>query len=269
MGATMNQEAIARVRRYYDENNGLYLNHVGHTCQAGLLPGLHDDPYRSTSLHVVNAVTASGLARKSRILDAGCGACGPSVHICQAVEDASVVAMTISGVQARSGLELVAAEGLTDRIRVVIGDYHFLPYEDNSFDATLFLESSGYSYDLQQLFSEVYRVVRPGGMIYVKDLFCLDGALMTARQQAELQEFDAIYAQSTRPVSAVVRAISTAGFGHVESKRLRVSTALFEAAMWERGGNGEKLSAFGRRHYRRFTTTIPLLFAEVIGTKLP
>lgn len=263
-GSTMNPKAIAKVRQYYDENNGLYLSHVGHTCQAGLLHGLHNDPYRSTSLHVV---TASGLTPKSRILDAGCGACGPSVHICQAVEDSWIVAMTISRVQAESGLELVAAEGLADRIRVVIGDYHFLPYEDDSFDAALFLESAGYSYDLQQLFSEVYRVVRPGGKIYIKDVFCLDGVL-TARQQAELLEFDAVYAQSSRSVAAVVREIETAGFRHLKSRRLtEASTALFDAAMWEQGDNRGKLSAFGRRHYRRFRM-LPVLFAEIVGTKL-
>lgn len=260
----MNSTAIAKVRQYYDENNGLYLNHIGHTCQAGLLHGLHDDPYRSTSLHVVKTC---GLNRESRILDAGCGTCGPSVHICQAVEDAWIVAMTISGAQAESGLELVAAEGLNDRIRVVIGDYHFLPYEDDSFDTILFLESSGYSYDPQQLFSEVYRVVRPGGKVYIKDVFRLDGAL-TARQQAELREFDTIYAYSTQPVAAVVHAMAKAGFGHLKSRQLtKASTALFDAAMWEQGRNQGNLSAFGRRHFRLFTT-LPILFAEIIGTKL-
>ena len=70
----MGEEATERARRYYDETHALYLHHFGHTCQAGLIHGLHADPYRSTVLY---ALQACRLPPGARILDAGAGGVRP------------------------------------------------------------------------------------------------------------------------------------------------------------------------------------------------
>ncbi len=259
----MGLRAAEKARRYYDETHALYLRHVGHTCQSGLIHGLHRDPYRSTILY---ALQECELPRGARILDAGAGACGPSVHICEAMEEASVVAVTISPVQANSGRELVASRGLTDRIDVMVGDYHSLPHDDDAFDAAWFLESTGYSDDLPALFGEMFRVIRPGGKVYIKDVFRRDGIMM-ASQRRELEEFDRVYAHCTRLMGECAHAIAGAGFERVRTKRLsRASTRLFEAAMWESDGGRKILSAFGRRHYRPHVR-LPILFGQILGAK--
>jgi len=258
-------EVAERARRYYDETHALYVRHVGHTCQAGLIHGLHADPYRSTVLYALRECRLPGNAH---ILDAGAGSCGPSVHICEAMEKASVAAVTISPVQAKCGRELVAKRGLTDRIDVLVGDFHSLPHEDDTFDAALFLESAGHSDKLRQLFAETFRVMKPGGKVYVKDVFRRDGDMM-AGQQAEVDEFEGVYAYRTRPMGEFADAIAQAGFERIETERLfRISTSLFRAAMWEDdGGGGRKtLSAFGRRHYRPWLR-LPILFGQILGTK--
>ena len=256
-------EATERARRYYDETHALYMRHFGHTCQAGLIHGLHADPYRSTVLY---ALQECRLPPDARILDAGAGACGPSVHICEAMENASVVAVTISPVQASSGRELAASRGLTDRIDVLVGDYHTLPHEDDAFDAALFFESTGYSDNLPRLFAEMFRVTKPGGTVYVKDVFRRDGTL-PADQQAELDEFHSVYAYRTRSIDECAAAVAEAGFECLEARRLpRISTSLFRAAMWEGDGDRKVLSAFGRRHYRPYLR-LPILFGQILGTK--
>ncbi len=109
------------------------------------------------------------------------------------MEYASVVVVTASPAQAKSGRELVAKKGLTGRIEVMVGDYHSLPFEDGAFDAALFLESSQYTDEPPRLFGEMRRLIRPGGKIYIKDAFHWEGTIL-ADQQAELEEFDEIYA---------------------------------------------------------------------------
>ena len=260
----MGVEAAERARRYYDETHALYLRHVGYTCQAGLIHGLHADPYRSTVLY---ALQECQLPRKARILDAGAGACGPSVYICEAMREASVVAVTISPVQANCGREFVAKRGLTGRIDVMVADYHSLPHEDGTFDATWFMESTGYSEDPRRLFEEMFRVTKAGGTIYVKDVFRREGTLM-AGQKSELEEFDKVYAHHcTRSIRECAQAIAGAGFELVKAERLtQASTRLVEVAMWEGDGERKVLSTFGQRHYRAFVR-LPIVFGQIVGRK--
>lgn len=260
----MEVSAAESARRYYDEMHALYVRHIGYTCQAGLIHGMHDDPYRSTVLY---ALEECRLPRNAQILDAGAGACGPSVHICEAMKEATVVAVTISAVQADGGRRLVRSSGLADRISVMVGDYHSLPHGDNTFDGVWFLESTGYSDDLRRLFREMFRVTKAGGKIYVKDVFRRDGVL-TVGQRAELDEFNSVYAHHcTRTIGECAAAIGDAGFECIGAKRLaRASTRLADAAMWEGEGDQRVLSAFGRRHYRPYAR-LPIVFGQILGMK--
>lgn len=258
----MASQATDRARRYYDETHSLYVEHLGYTCQAGVVGGLHRDPYRSTVLH---ALAESGVGDGTRILDAGCGAGGPCVYMGQTLREATIVAVTISGVQARCAHELVAREELANRIDVMVADYHRLPIVGARFDATFFFESTGYSDDLKRLFAEAFRVTKAGGLLYIKDVFCK--TRMTDHQRAQLAQFNAIYAQTTRTADECADAVRATGFQDVETKVLpEATTKLFDAAMWERRGETTVLSSFGRRHYYKYDT-LPVLFAQIVGRK--
>ena len=49
-----------------------------------------------------------------------------------------------------------------------VADWHQLPFEDNSFDRLIFLETIGYTWDVDKLLSECYRVLKPGGILFSK-----------------------------------------------------------------------------------------------------
>ncbi|MCZ8284950.1 MAG: methyltransferase domain-containing protein, partial [Bacteroidia bacterium] len=119
-----------------------------------------------------------GLKSGITALDAGCGVCGPAVYFAQKT-GCRIEAITISGVQAEKAREHIAKQGAGDRVNVREGDYHTLEqyYPENSMDAVYFLESFGHAKSHEQALDSAWKVLKPGGVIYIKDLFIKKAAL--------------------------------------------------------------------------------------------
>ena len=62
---------------------------------------------------------------------------------------------------------------LENKIRVIKGDYHHLInyYPPNSFDVVYYLESLCHSPDPSKAIESLNDVIKPGGLLYIKDLF--------------------------------------------------------------------------------------------------
>ncbi len=211
----MSKEVLENTRNYYNSLHPLIMKSVGSTYQAGTLIDVPEgeDPYRATNLFLADR---AGIQPGMKILDAGCGACGPAIDIASHIPDVRIEAVTLSSAQAAEGKQLIEDAGLADKIRVQVGDYHELPFDDETFDLVYFFESSGYAYDLNVLFSEAFRVLNPGGVIYVKDVFAKES--LSAIERAALEEFDQVFAQKTRLLRAGVSALAQVGFVDVQSK---------------------------------------------------
>jgi len=258
---------LQKVRNYYDTMNAIIVQDVGKTYQAGtLLTNTPvDDPYRATNLYLASQ---AGIQAGQRILDAGCGVCGPSIDIVQSIGDLKVDAITLSTAQAETAKKLIHEAGLTEKIQVHVGDYHQLPFVDETFDVVFFFESTGYSYDQQKLFAEVYRVLKKGGKLYVKDVFSKEPPLSEPEQQ-ELADFNRIYAQyQTSPISETVEAISTCDFQEITTHDMSkiISLEKFGDTMYEYKYGFPFLTEFGKVHYRSFQS-LPVFFAEIKACK--
>ena len=107
-----------------------------------------------------------------RAVDGGCGVCGPARHFASRY-DLTVDAITISPVQVERARELVSADGLADRITVHEGDFHHLDraVPPESRDVVYFLEALVHSHDPLQALRSAYRVLVPGGRLYIKDFY--------------------------------------------------------------------------------------------------
>jgi len=260
----MTEEFIDRIRNYYDSLGEIIVKDVGKTYQAGTLISAKD-PYPDTNLFLAErAGTKPGM----KILDAGCGACGPAIDIAQHFPDTQIEAVTLSQVQANLGREFVAAAGLTDRIRVHAGDYHRLPFDDATFDGVYFFESAGYSYDQPLLFSEMFRLLRPGGTLYIKDAFVKEPPL-TEQEQKELAEFNRLYAFDTRSVSATVSALLKANFSRIEISDITQSFSPepFEKAKVKTINGKQVLTDFGKAHQSEMARNFIVFFAEIKAYK--
>lgn len=113
-----------------------------------------------------------GLEKGMVAIDAGCGVAGPACHFAQKT-GARIEAVTISGVQAEKARAKVQSEDLENQVSVHHGDYHQLQgqFAENSVDRVYFLESFGHSHDKAKAIDSAFKVLKPGGKIYIKDLF--------------------------------------------------------------------------------------------------
>lgn len=224
---------LTRVRRFYDEWTPKFLAGFGTTFQAGLLKEQKDAP-EDPRLSACLLAKRAGIKAGDRVLDAGCGIGGPAVAIASGMPGVRIAGITVSGVQASLGNALVTQAGLEGFVSITRGDFHELPFASGSFDVAYLFEASGYSQDRPRLFRELARVVRPGGRIYVKDVFARPPPVSDAEQR-DLDEFDRLWCLAGTPtIPEIEVALSRAGCQVLASgPLLNVGNASFLRAMFD------------------------------------
>jgi cyclopropane fatty-acyl-phospholipid synthase-like methyltransferase len=257
----------ARVESFYDRWTSSFVDAYGTTLQAGFAkagPNDREDPNKSALL----LASRAGLRDGDRILDAGCGVGGPAAAIAAGYPTARVHGVTASSVQAAMARDVTFRAGVADRVTIARADYHDLPFDDRSFDAALFLESCGYSPHRRALFAEAARVVRPGGHIYVKDVFASPGPLSDVEASA-LAAFDELWRLASSPtLPEVTAALTEAGCEVVSAGLLPdVGTDRFIAAMVEPDPRTIlRLSELGRT-FGLSAPDCPTFFGEVLARR--
>jgi cyclopropane fatty-acyl-phospholipid synthase-like methyltransferase len=257
---------LTTVRDFYDRWTPIMVAAAGTTLQGGLVMR-SADASGAPEASAQYLAELAGVVPGDRILDAGCGVCGPAMAIARAYPDVTIEGVTISEVQARMGRELIAAAGLADRVRVHLADFHHLPFPDGWFDIVVYFESTGYSPDRFALYRETARVLRDSGTVYVKDLFRQEDPL-TEAQRESMTAFDRLWACVASPtLSETERAMRQAGLVEVRTRELPlIDMAHFYESMVFRDQEGIHLNGFGAG-FLRFFPELPVLFGEAIGKK--
>jgi cyclopropane fatty-acyl-phospholipid synthase-like methyltransferase len=155
---------VKDVERFYDQYTPRFLETYGEVFQAYL------DPADTNFLD--GLVKAIGIEDGMRLIDAGCGVCGPAMHFAEG-NDVTIDALTLSRVQVEHAQSRVEEAGLGDRVRVHEGDFHNLAsmFDEGSFDLVYFLESLGHACSLATVIDAVRRVLRPEGVLYLREYF--------------------------------------------------------------------------------------------------
>lgn len=152
------------VGAFYDKQHDAFIKVYGDVIQA----------FRTKDVSVLlnQQVAQIGLEDGQKVLDAGCGICAPAIHFAKA-KNIKIEAITISKKQSVEAKKNIAENNLDEKINVTLGDYHQLEnhFPENHFDKVYFLESFGHSHDKKTLLKSVWNVLKPGGQVYIKDLF--------------------------------------------------------------------------------------------------
>jgi len=196
------------VKRYYNERTAAYLEGFGEVFQGSR-------PASTTDL-LNYIIEASELWDGIRILDAGCGICGPATFFAQKC-NLTVEALTISAVQVAEALKRVQAQGLDKRITVREGDFHSLAaiYEANSFDRILFLETICHARDYRTVLEQAMTILKPGGLLYIKDFYCQDFRSKPDLIETQLEDLRALnrsYCLVLPDLPSLVELVSELGF---------------------------------------------------------
>jgi ubiquinone/menaquinone biosynthesis C-methylase UbiE len=103
------------------------------------------------------------------LLDCGCGAGTITIGLAQAVTPGEVVGVDHEPAQFEQARALAAEHGV-DNVRFETADLFTLPFADDGFDAAFAHAVLMHVGDRKAALREMRRVVRPGGVVAVKDL---------------------------------------------------------------------------------------------------
>ena len=226
-----------KVGQYYDDWTARYRSSFGDTFQACRPTNLAD-------LHQY-ILERSGIRDGERVLDAGCGVCGPSLFFA-AHRDISIDAVTVSDRQVTTACHLIAEAGLDARIRVHLADFSRLgeQFPADTFDRVLFLESLSHAADPVAPLQGVYDVLKPGGVVYIKDFFekSFDTEEDRRRVREVIARVDRTFVLRTPQLRHTVAVLEQIGF-----QELSTEPVLFpnDTSVWSSFDDAHRFDIYG------------------------
>ena len=132
-----------------------------------------DNHYRLAKREYDDCISAAGIQKSWRVLDAGCGNGVFLPHLARLVgETGSVVALDHAAESIAAVERHINNSELPSNIETKVGGVTELPFEDASFDCVWCANVSQYltEAELESAISEFRRVVKPGGLVAIKEV---------------------------------------------------------------------------------------------------
>lgn len=213
----------AEVGAFYDRTTHQFLEVYGEVIQAFRTNNVDD--------YLDYTMSSAELHDGQRILDAGCGVGGPASYFASRLY-VEIEGLTVSPVQVERSRQTIAARELKGTVHIQTGDYHQMQdiFGPEQFDRIIFLESFGHSYRQEQLIESAYACLKPGGILYIKDLFrrehpnTEDGAKI----DAIVDGINKAYNYNVADFTSVMKAIRRLNFILLSVKTPEVKTEQFE-----------------------------------------
>jgi ubiquinone/menaquinone biosynthesis C-methylase UbiE len=117
-------------------------------------------------LQLYDLLASAASLENKQMLEVGCGRGGGSSYISRYFKPKHYDAIDLSG----KAIKYCKKEYQIANLTHTKADAQNLPFEDNAFDFVINVESSHCYPDIAQFFSEVYRVLSPGGVFLYTDL---------------------------------------------------------------------------------------------------
>lgn len=211
------------VAKFYNEQTDNFLKVYGKVIQAFRTKDV------STLLNY--QIHAIGLKQEMKVLDSGCGVCGPAIYFADQV-GCTIEALTISSVQVEKAKENIKQSTANTKVNVQEGDYHLLEnyYPENHFDAIYFLESFGHAHSHELVLDSAWKVLKPSGTIYIKDLFIKKATHkeMQAGIDKEIENINTAYHYNVPDLNTILDYVRKKGYILSSLKTIDIPLEEFE-----------------------------------------
>ncbi|KAH0543699.1 Delta(24)-sterol C-methyltransferase [Glutinoglossum americanum] len=107
------------------------------------------------------------------VLDVGCGVGGPAREIAK-FAGVNITGLNNNDYQIERATRYAQMDGLGDRLKFVKGDFMQMSFPDKNFDAVYAIEATVHAPDLVGVYSEIFRVLKPGGVFGVYEWLMTD-----------------------------------------------------------------------------------------------
>lgn len=178
-----------------------------------------------------------------RVLDIGSGLGGIDIIIARELGAAEVVGIDVEPQLICAARDLVAAEGLAERIHFQLVAPGPLPFSARSFDIVFSKDAMVHIPDKQLLFTEVIRVLRPGRPFIAGDWLWREGAADSPVVRTWMAASPLQFAFTTIPEAE--RAMRIAGFRDIviEDRRAQLQAANLKEVEALKGEARSRLAA--------------------------
>ncbi|KAL9053865.1 MAG: hypothetical protein Q9162_004512 [Coniocarpon cinnabarinum] len=170
--AARREQYASLTRQYYNLATDLYENGWGqsfHFCRFA-----YGEPFlQAIARHEHYLAHQIGIREDMRVLDVGCGVGGPAREIAK-FTGAKIVGLNNNDYQVDRATQYAAKEGLSHLLSFVKGDFMQMEFPDNSFDAVYAIEATVHAPSLEDIYREIYRVLKPGGVFGVYEWLMKD-----------------------------------------------------------------------------------------------
>jgi ubiquinone/menaquinone biosynthesis C-methylase UbiE len=211
---------VEEVAKFYNEYNDKFLQVYGDVIQAFRT---HD-----VSKLLDYQIQTMELKEGMKVLDAGCGVCGPALYFAENV-GVKVDAITISEEQFEKAKQKIDSSKSADKVKVYCGDYHKMSQvvKDKNYDVVYFLESFGHSPNQELAIDSAWVALKPGGLLYIKDLF-IRRALLPEHQpkiDREIKKINTAYRYNIAELNNILDYVRKKGWivAHLKTIDLKLS----------------------------------------------
>lgn len=128
---------------------------------------------QSTARHEHYLAAQMGIKKDMKVLDVGCGVGGPAREICR-FTGCNIVGLNNNDYQVERANHYSKVNNLEDKLSFVKGDFMQMDFEPETFDAVYAIEATVHAPVLEGVYSEIYKVLKPGGVFGVYEWVMTD-----------------------------------------------------------------------------------------------
>jgi len=205
-----------KVEKYYDKWTIHYLNSgYGNVIQA----------HRPTNIEDLHKYTAlkSGMKDGMKILDLGCGVCGPTIYFSEHF-NIDITGFAISEEHIKYSKKFLTEKQMEQKIRLVKGEFHNLHkyFEREEFDLILMLEAYGHAANQDKLLRSAESILKKNGHIYIKEYFQkeITGSFKRKRGiKRAIKNMNKLYAYNLPNITKTIKTMRTLNLELIEVNR--------------------------------------------------